>query len=876
MKKTVSVVFKGEYSNLRVSATHADGVTLAKEEGKVNVTLDNPAVNMGAGATVVTLRFDGAGFSFFLRDVDRRYPICVPEYGAAVTEEDDSRSYQEIVADILVCGGKSALRRIESSSETSFESAAEKNRNLKAATWLGLSRDIRFFEVGVRDYKTDQWDTLSRNVEQWDSVSPRYFGHYVENEELPTKQVKYVFMTGRGAGCDSDVKRELEDGYLPILHQTNSDNGILYKTTYFATNEFSPLNLSTLRGTEMYAADAAGMGVMFTEKQEAEVKAAKAREKEREDAESVVLHLRISMKNTERTPRYAFVHLPDLLMFRASITDGRAVPKFNSETGLGLMPSGLVYLSAKCSNGEKLQNESAILVKPGEEINIDCVIPHAPLARERGEKLLSESFDYRLAECKRFWRDKLNAYCKVYVPEKRINDMLKAGLLHVETVTFGREPDGAVVPAVGKYTAIGSESSPQIQLLDSFGNASLAERSIEYFIKKQHEDGFIQNYWGYMLETGFALWTMGEHYRYTRDEAWAERIADNVIAACEYNIRWAQDNLGEELTGRGYGMIAGRTDDPEGDYHSYMLNSGAYAGFAAAADILRHCRPDEAEKYKKEAEKCRKNVLASLKEGLIHAPVVPLTDGSWVPSFSPYTESIGPAALYCEEGDVYSHSTFLVREMSGADYLPLHGVLDTDDGICRFMEEFWADFLCRKNVGFSQPYYSPHPYINLMRGNVKAFLSEFYNGMSALADRETYTFLEHFFEASVHKTHEEAWFLMRLRWMLWLEDKNVLRILAGVPRAWLRDSERISADGVKTKFGALTFEVTSELSRGIIRASVHVDWHKGARPERLSVRLPHPEERKALRVEGGSYDKKTETVSFVCDRSDFTATLYFS
>jgi hypothetical protein len=51
---------------------------------------------------------------------------------------------------------------------------------------------------------------------------------------------------------------------------------------------------------------------------------------------------------------------------------------------------------------------------------------------------------------------------------------------------------------------------------------------------------------------------------------------------------------------------------------------------------------------------------------------------------------------------------------------------------------------------------------------VKPFLKTYYNPFSALADRETYTFWEHLYKVSVHKTHEEAWFLMETRWMLYL------------------------------------------------------------------------------------------------------------
>ena len=46
--------------------------------------------------------------------------------------------------------------------------------------------------------------------------------------------------------------------------------------------------------------------------------------------------------------------------------------------------------------------------------------------------------------------------------------------------------------------------------------------------------------------------------------------------------------------------------------------------------------------------------------------------------------------------------------------------------------------------------------IHLRRGEVKPFLKAYYNAVASLADRQTYTFWEHYFHASPHKTHEEA------------------------------------------------------------------------------------------------------------------------
>ncbi len=81
--------------------------------------------------------------------------------------------------------------------------------------------------------------------------------------------------------------------------------------------------------------------------------------------------------------------------------------------------------------------------------------------------------------------------------------------------------------------------------------------------------------------------------------------------------------------------------------------------------------------------------------------------------------------------------------------------------------EFIMNYQCEqfyvKNVRPSQPYYSRHPYLHLLRSESKAFIRNYYNALTSLADRETYSFWEHYFHASPHKTHEEGCFLMESR-----------------------------------------------------------------------------------------------------------------
>jgi len=161
-------------------------------------------------------------------------------------------------------------------------------------------------------------------------------------------------------------------------------------------------------------------------------------------------------------------------------------------------------------------------------------------------------------------------------------------------------------------------------------------------------------------------------------------------------------------------------------------------------------------------------------------------------------------------------------------------------------------------VAFSQPYYSRHDWIHLSRGEVKPFLKDYYGTVASLADRETYTFWEHYFKQSPHKTHEEAWFLMQTRWMLYMEHGDTLELLPGIPRDYLREGRTIELGNVASYFGPLSLRVESKGKPDRIEARITCASDHG--PRTVEIRLPHPMGLKAARVEGGAYDPATERV----------------
>ena len=477
---------------------------------RLEIAIEAPPSPAGGRPALVTIRAREHPFTFFARDVDRRYPILIPDYGVAVTEAEDERSYEQIENAVRDRGGSTALQQIAREAEESFDEAARHTRRQHAPTWLGLSRDMRLFEIDC-DPRFGYWGT----------VMPRFHGYRVGLPELGGADSSYDFVIGRGAGCVVDIARRLDRGCLPILLSTANDGEMAYQVTAFATLERSALTADNLRGTHFLVADGHGHGHMFTDEQRREYEARLPEEMERD--EETVLCLRAEAVNTAPVPRYAW--------FKTATQPGwgpqpRAAAAFDASTGCSsFAATGRVYAVSRL-NGQPLpQEEIAVLVKPGECATFELLLPHRPIPPARAAELARLDFDARLDECRRFWSGKLSGGARLELPEPRIDEMARAGLLHLDLVAYGLEPDGPLAATIGVYSPIGSESSPIIQFFDSMGWHDVARRSLQYFLDKQHDDGFIQNFGGYMLETGAALWTMGEHYRYTRDDAWARQVS---------------------------------------------------------------------------------------------------------------------------------------------------------------------------------------------------------------------------------------------------------------------------------------------------------------------------------------------------------------
>lgn len=808
-------------------------------------------LNDGSCSTIVT----AGNFSFFLRDVNSEYPVFVPDIGAAALPENDPRSYDEVCKEVSGKHRLASFAQIDAEPEESFEHAKIGTRDRTCSTWLGSGLDIRGFWMDMLDMRAPFPDNYL-DYKFWGYIRPAT--HYHGSKPSPDAAEPYhlFFQVGTGPHCAPEITRHLEDGYLPILHSTQKDGDMEYHLTAFATLERHTLSKEFVHGTPT---DIAYSFCGFPSNIRLPLDEIERRRRSLDRSEEPVLLVKIRAKNTSAAPAYAF------------FTAGH--PKFADWSRNRLYCRNMKYTfrNGSCTLDEyedktvvlnrlkgkaMTEEEMSVLVMPGEEAVMEMIVPNGPLPADRAEALSRIDFDEHYAACRKYWLDFMNRTAKIELPEKEIENRVKAGLIHQYLATTG-EQTGPLMANVGiRYTPIGSESTPMIMAYEWLGLTEIAARCIEYFLGRQNEKGGIFVYSNYENETGPALWCAGEHYRITQDKEWLKRNAAALKKSCNYLLEWRNSNKTDECRKNDcYGLQKGKVDDPDDFYHSFYLNAGSWAGINSLAYAFQAIEPDYAEFLKKEAEEYQKDIIYAIRAARAKSPAIPLQDGTWIQHLPAWTEYTGDPAYHADGGIWGEHGTIFYRVQTNPPlYCGIFGVLDCDS------PEITAMLLASqtphtiRNGSYTQPYYVRNDYALAMRGETKLFLKTFYNQLAAIQDRENLGFYEHYY-SNPYKGHEEGWMLMQVRWMLFLEHGSKLNLFPCAPRDWFASGKKIVMKDAYSAFGKISLAV--EASETKITCSFEVE----NAPEEIRVRLPHPDGIKAVQCIGGTYDPPKETIT---------------
>jgi len=467
-----------------------------------------------------------------------------------------------------------------------------------------------------------------------------------------------------------------------------------------------------------------------------------------------------------------------------------------------------------------------------------------------------------LSQVESYWKTLLAPAMQIETPDALLNDIIRASQVHCMLAARNENGGERISPwaSADRYGPLESESNSIIRGMDMTGQADFARRSLDFLLDHCGEEGFITT--GYTLVgTGEVLWTLGEHYQRTRDRDWLKKVAPDVVRVCRWVIRQREKTMRLDAQGHKvpeFGLTPpGVTAD--WDRYAYRLFNDAqyYAGLEAAGRVLADIADPAAPAIQEEAREYREDILRAYRWIQARMPVVPLGDGTWTLADPALLDCFGRVEDFLPAED--GNRTWCYSIDIGAHHLVANGILDPTsketEGMIDYLEDVqflrsgMGDYPEEKNRedvfcfgGFAklQPYYCRIAEVHAMRDDVKPFIRSYFNAIPTLVSRENLSFWEHFHNiAGWNKTHETGWFLCQTALLFVGERGDELWLAPFVTNHWFHDGQRVAVRNAPTRFGKVSYTITSKLAQGEIEAVVELP--KPCTAKRIVLRLRHPD-----------------------------------
>ncbi len=546
-------------------------------------------------------------------------------------------------------------------------------------------------------------------------------------------------------------------------------------------------------------------------------------------------------------------------------------------------------------------DEGALRVRgamnPGERIALTVLIPDRDAAPgDIGAQYLVERL---AADTETLWRRLMEPAMQVELPDTLLQNVIHASQVHC--LLAARNVSGeAVAPWIASsfYGPLESEAQSVIRGMLFHGQAEFARRSLEFFLSRVNEAGYLTT--GYtVLGTGWMLWTLGEYYRLTGDDDWLRGVAPTVARMCAW-IREQRKKTRHEFP-RGHPtresglMPPGVIADWEVYACYYYANGCYYAGLESAGHALQRIGHPDAQAIRADARAYREDILRSYREIQSLAPLVPLQNGDWVPYYPTHAHCPGPIELFYP-GEDGGRSWCYDVEIGAHHLLPM-GVMEPESPQIRWIMEHMEDVQFLRDGwgyypadatrrdwfnlgGFArvQPYYARTTECYALQDDVKPFIRSYYNALVSLLNREDLSLWEHFFNGAYNKTHETGYFLHQSRLMLAMERGDTLWLAPFITDQWLKDGQTVAARNIPTRFGSVSYRLTSHIAQGYIEASIHPPMREI--PSKIVLRLRHPSGKRirSVTVNGSphaDFDPKAGTVTLSAGREPISAQIRY-
>lgn len=777
--------------------------------------------------TIVTLRSNALaaglpGVSFLVDDVHRE-PVYLRDLGLLMRPAGQTQDFAAFEAQWEQTHASTLYQRIHALPEQTWE-----------RSWRNMPRKTSriYFTLGCEGSR------------QKFAVEPNGDLFITENyiRRAPGKDTPRLGWQGRVLHFHLGMP-EVEPGYrailedtLPIIRTVWEQDGVVYDQEAFAAWLWGDM-----RGERMQGDD------------------------------PVVALLRLRFSNRTAEPR--LLNLP-----LSTQVDERAHESLEVNNGW-VTSSGKLrfYVDANGAGGLHAQDGRVVfkaIVAPSQTLEVIVKLPHVDLNQpEEKERLKELHFQATKEQVAAFWRQRIAAGAQIETPNQTINNFYKTHLMHMLVVNDREPGSGRNVARCGGffYGSFPDEGCMSISDLDRRGYHAEAERCLELYVHHQGSVPLPGNFQsqagvfygsggyeeaGYNRNHGWILWCLAEHYRFTRDRAWLERVAPALVKACDWIIRERQATL---LPGSiAYGFLPSGSLEDVTDYWTWLATN-AYAGwgFRAAAEVLAEIGHPEAARLTREAEAFYRDLKAGFYEACARSPVVRLRDGRWVPHFPAHQERRGRDFGWLRE------------VLEGACHLVYCGFIPPDDPAAQWILEDYEDNLFLSDEfgyqaedferqwfdwgGFSmQSNLLLFPPIYLWRDEPKHYLRATFNAFTSAYFPDTVQMCEHALPDLAHwrgdhfKSSDEANSTSWLRFMLIAEYGQELFIGQAIPREWLQHGKKVSIERAATHFGEMSLCFVSHAATGSV--TVQVDPPRRNPPERIIVRVRHPNHRPMQKV----------------------------
>ena len=833
----VEVTFDGphEFLGAAVYNGRLKSTTRTAAGARLALTVSDPAPPGSNDITVVTVRARPATFSFSLEDL-KGGPIRIPAFHAVVTAGPP---------DAPPPAGRRIREMIPAEPEQSYERASREippldpwERQGGDRVYLPLAPDSSWqkfaFEYGGNVFASKR-GTKAKGAElRW----------------LAWEGDRLTWKIGTGAEPyyrdDRKASAAKLEGWLPVVTQTWENDGLRWSEEAFSLPLRGPLSPHDAARSEQTPA-------------------------------ILMLALTAANPSSEARTAHVWLHTEPAEPLRL---EGRELHS----------PAGLRAV-VEADGGEILggRYHTAFPVPPGGRRTVILKLPFIPgLDQANTAALHALAYAASREVTVTYWTRVINAAARFQVPEPKFDALARSAIAHIR-IGATKDPRSGlfIVPAASYgYQQFANETCFQVLLLDALGDHATARDYLETLLRLQGSRNFPGLHTGppdaifhgvkvdeeydytasnYGLDHGTVLWTLAEHYLYTRDDTWFARAWPHMRKAAEWIVRQ------RAATGNGL-LPASHLEDNSDWAQWFSINAFAWAGLDRTARALAVREHPETAAMRAEAGHYRAGLRAAVEQAWEAAPVTRLRDGTYVPYVPVQPRQrfrlFGPLRTdyYSRYGKPDVRPTFRLSATREVLYGPLIllalGVFEPHEPVADWILDDWEDNLTLtsglglnvhgltdESLWFSQggmvfqANLQNPVLVYLRRHEIPAALRALYNAFAACLYPEVNVFTEEYrmwgkASGPFYKAPDEARFVNRLRDMLVLEDGATLWLASGVPRRWLEAPEGIRVTWMATHFGPVSYLLRPASEPGTLEAVVRPPVRNPAARVLLVARTP--------------------------------------